>query len=390
MRLVVTVPLVCCVFCTFVATPAVAQIGGPQAADWEEGWISLGAHHPDFGWQAVGEATWTQDENKVVSDGEPGWLFTTTEWADFELEVDFRPLDANSGIFIRSKLDPIDPTKDCYEINIAPDDNPFPTGSLVGRQRRRKPAVSRPDAKGWYRIRIVAEGDLIHVFNSGQLVTVYTDPSPIAKGYIGLQSNGGRVQFKNVRLKPLGTKPIFNGKDLTGWKTDLAGPAKFSVTDAGELEVLGGSGQVESEGLYGDFVMQFECKVNGDGLNSGMFFRSIPGEKMNGYECQISNAYDDGDRSKPSDCGTGGIFRRTNARYVVASDHKWFGVTLNVSGPHMAAWVNGIQVTDWTDTREPDVNPRRGLRLEPGTFCIQAHDPTTNLLLRNIRVAELP
>ncbi len=51
--------------------------------------------------------------------------------------------------------------------------------------------------------------------------------------------------------------------------------------------MLGGSGQLESDGEYGDFVLQFECKVNGDGLNSGVFFRCIPGEKMNGYECQI-------------------------------------------------------------------------------------------------------
>ena len=52
--------------------------------------------------------------------------------------------------------------------------------------------------------------------------------------------------------------------------------------------------------------------------------------------------------------------------------------------------VNGYQVTDWTDHRPPHDNPRSGLRLEPGTISLQAHDPTTNLRFRNLRIAELP
>ena len=56
----------------------------------------------------------------------------------------------------------------------------------------------------------------------------------------------------------------------------------------------------------------------------------------------------------------------------------------------MAAWVNGYQVSDWVDRRKPNKNPRRGLRLEPGTIMIQGHDPTTDLLFRNLRISELP
>ena len=70
--------------------------------------------------------------------------------------------------------------------------------------------------------------------------------------------------------------------------------------------------------------MQLEVFVNGRGLNSGIFFRCIPGDITNGYESQIHNGFKDGDRSKPADCGTGGIFRRQNARRVVADDFQWF------------------------------------------------------------------
>jgi hypothetical protein len=52
----------------------------------------------------------------------------------------------------------------------------------------------------------------------------------------------------------------------------------------------------------------------------------------------------------------------------------------------MGAWVNGIQVSDWTDIRDVDVNPRRGKRLEAGTIMIQGHDPTTDALFRQIRI----
>ncbi|MBL9122300.1 MAG: DUF1080 domain-containing protein, partial [Planctomycetaceae bacterium] len=115
-----------------------------------------------------------------------------------------------------------------------------------------------------------------------------------------------------------------------------------------------------------------------------------PGEFTQGYECQIQNAYQNGDRTQPVDCGTGGFYRRQNAREVVANDLEWFRMTLIATGPHMAAWVNGRQVSDWTDTRPPHENPRQGLRLTGGTLSLQGHDPTTDLLFRGLKIVELP
>ncbi|HTN74465.1 MAG TPA: DUF1080 domain-containing protein, partial [Pirellulaceae bacterium] len=143
-------------------------------------------------------------------------------------------------------------------------------------------------------------------------------------------------------------------------------------------------------GQYGDFVLQMACISNAPNLNSGLFFRCIPGEDMNGYECQIHNGMKNNDPTKPLDCGTGGFYRRSDARRIVAKDLEWFELTLIATGPHMAAWVNGVQVSDWTDTRKADANPRKGLRLEKGTLMLQGHDPTTNLSFKNIVVGELP
>ena len=109
---------------------------------------------------------------------------------------------------------------------------------------------------------------------------------------------------------------------------------------------------------------------------------------MNGYESQIHNGTIGGDRTKPMDCGTGGIFRRQNARLVVANDLAWFHKTIIADGPHMAVWVNGYQVSDWIDDRQPHANPRNGRRTAAGTLQIQGHDPTTNLSFRDFRIAE--
>jgi len=55
----------------------------------------------------------------------------------------------------------------------------------------------------------------------------------------------------------------------------------------------------------------------------------------------------------------------------------------------MAAWVNGVQVSNWFDDRKPHENPRKGLRLDPGTIMIQGHDPETDALLKQISIAKI-
>ena len=195
-----------------------------------------------------------------------------------------------------------------------------------------------------------------------------------------------------IHYRPQGTISIFNGKDLKGWKKFAADEAKaiseFAVTDAKELKLTNGPGDLQTEAKYGDFVLQFECKTNGEALNSGIFFRCIAGEYQNGYECQIQNAFKDGDRTKPADFGTGAVYRRIAARKVVANDKEWFSVTLMARGPNIATWVNGYPVVSWVDERAKNDNPRKGLRTEAGHLSIQGHDKTTDILFRNLRIAE--
>jgi len=323
----------------------------------------------------------------TATEGDQGLLCTTSQFGNYVLRVDFRAAKGcNSGVFLRTSPNPPNVTTRAYELNIAPPDNRFPTGSLVERQR----VEGIPESVEWRTFEVTADGARLVVKLDGRQILDFTDPKPIGRGYVGLQFRSGKIEFRNVKLRPLATKPIFNGKDLTGWKTYSAQTypemkSVFSVTPEGWLNVRNGPGQLESEGQYANLTLQLEVFGNGDKLNSGVFFRCIPGEKMNGYECQICNSYDDG-----GDCGTGGIFRRSRARKIVAKDREWFAMTLHAVDNRMAVWVNGYQVTEWIDTRMPNKNPRKGLRLEPGTIMIQGHDPTPDLSFRNLRIAEVP
>jgi 3-keto-disaccharide hydrolase len=354
-----------------------------------DGWIALFDGKTLFGWQPHSKADWkVADGAIVVTGGEKGLLCTSVRFSDYVLKADFKAAKGtNSGIFLRTApvVGKDDITTKCYELNIAPSDNPFPTGSLVGRQK----AKEVPDGEDWQSFEVTVDGAKVNVKLNGEDVLSYEDAAPIGRGHIGLQLNEGRVAFKNIKLKPLHLENMFNGKSLAGWKSPPQSKSEFTVTPAGEINVKNGSGCLETEKSYGDFVMQLECISHKPELNSGVFFRCIPGQLMNGYESQIHNGIKNGDRTQPKDAGTGAIFRRTTARLVVSDDGQWFHKTIVADGPHMAVWVNGFQVTDWTDERMPNENPRQGLRTEPGTIQIQGHDPTTDLSFRNLRIAEL-
>ena len=355
-----------------------------------EGWISLFDGESLYGWRNESDANWRVENGAITVDQgtEPGLLRTTTQFDDFELRLQFKPSrGVNSGVFCRTSPRPKSPAGDCYEINIVDDPkHAYQTGSLVAREKAKSIELT---ADRWHSMRIKFLEGKVEVAINGKVVCRHQDSRALGRGYIGLQFNRGQVSFRNLFLKPLRLDPLFDGSDLKQWTTYTEMAGKFSVTESGDLHVENGPGQLESKRELGDFWLQLDARTNAKELNSGIFFRCIPGQKMNGYEVQIHNGFADGDRNRPTNCGTGGIFRRSSARRVVSDDEKWFTLTLSAVGPHFSVWVDGQQVCDWTDQRKPDENPRRGQRLEAGTLMLQAHDPTTDLFFRAIRAREL-
>lgn len=364
-----------------------------EKKDAAEGWIRLFDNETLFGWKANSDLNWTVKDGTITADtGKPGLLLTTFELADYEFQCDYKlAKGGNSGIFIRTPFEPKDPAKDCYEFNMCDSHPAFATGSIVGRK---KADAAASGEEVWKSIHLVVMGNRIQAKIDGKDVIDFIDESDAKRssGHIGLQMNGGKIEFRNVRLKPLGADPIFTGKDLSGWRNVPGSKAKFEATD-GTIHATNGSGFLETERTWGDFVLQFDARTNGANLNSGLFFRAEPGTEAtpsNGYELQIQNGYQDGDRTRPVDAGTGAIYRRTTARKVVSNDNEWFRATLIANGPHFSIWVDGYQVTDWTDDRAADPNPRKGKRVEPGHISLQAHDASTDVSFGNLAVAEIP
>ncbi len=370
-------------------TPAVNTLTQKQV---EAGWMQLFDGTTTFGWKARGGAEW-----KLVDDAvqgtclgtSMGMLSTTSLFADYELHVEsWIEEDANSGIMLRAPLEGEITGDNSYEVNIYDKHKSYQTGGIVNIQRpkRKVHSVGR-----WTAFDITAEGDHIVVLVDGKKTADVHDNKHVS-GVIALQSWGkGSVRFRNVRIRPLSLKSIFNGKDLSGWKP-LPGKSVFSVTSEGYLNIKNGGGDIQTEGQWGDFILQLDIYSNGDHLNSGVFFRSLPGVFWGGYESQVRNQWEGDDRNKPVDYGTGGLYNRFPARKVVSSDREWFYMTVLANGAHVAIWVNGYQTCDYVDTR-PEArsgSARDGVRTKPGVFSLQGHDPTTDLSFRNIRAVELP
>ena len=360
-----------------IAAAADAKPNTLTPKDIADGWILLFDGETTFGWN--GDKGWKAADGVLApTDGKPPRLLTTSAFGAFELSVDYELRALTPKAFIRfgcgadGKAVPGRTTDVSFILD--PTAKPQPgrwvtfTLSVTeeGADQIGKWAFESRDATG-----------------TGQGRT----EKRRAQGHIAFEGN---VALRNIRLKPLGQKPLFNGKDLTGWKEFAGKKSKFTVNDKKELNVKDGPGDLRTEGEYDDFILQLECISNGKALNSGIFFRCIPEQYQNGYEAQIQNGYKDGDRTKPVDFGTGAIYRRVPARKVVSNDHEWFTMTVLARGNHIATWVNGYQTVDWTDDRTPDDNPRKGSKTGKGHISIQGHDPTTDLSFRNLRIAEIP
>ena len=327
-----------------------------------KGWIALFDGRSLFGWRAESRTNWHVENGELVADeGESGLLRTASQFDDFELWLEYAS-EATTQVFLRT--------------------SPKPRG-------RDAIAIDVAETAGEYRkLRIKVVVDVLEIAIDGSAIDLSSNAiAAVRRGYIGLHFNGKPVRFRKVLLRPIFT-PDDTLSALSAWHASHG--IGFTAKTPGNqtIELTGGPGFLESRKPFANFIFQSQCNISMGG-NSGVFFRCIPGENTNGYESQIDNSMTDGDPGRPANGGTGGVFRRKDARRIVARDEAWFAKTIVVEGPHVAVWVNGFQVTDWTDKRAPNVNPRRGLRMQAGSLMLQGHDEHTSVRFREIRVREI-
>ena len=338
--------------------------------------ISLFNGRDLFGWKSENrEMDWRVENGEIrVTNGPAGLLRTTTQFDNYILSLEFWATEeTNSGVFLRTSPRPRSPGVDCFELNIAAI-NPYPTGSLVGQVRTKE--VFRSET--WHQLKIHVTRELFCAWIDGKM-TVQSKLGPKGKGFIGLQKNQGEVRFKNIRLMPILQRMKPNDWNL---KDTYASTANW---DKDVLVLSGGSGQVESNRSFGNFLFFTSFKTGVLKSNSGVFFRCIPNAKMMGYESQIEFPA----QGETLDWPVGSIFRRHKARESSAKDLEWGEMFIHADGPRVAVWINGEQVTDWSDRRKRNENPRRGLRTEAGTIILQGHDPNTKMEFKDMAVVEL-
>jgi hypothetical protein len=163
---------------------------------------------------------WGAENGLLYVNGSGGaWLMTEKEYGDYELRLEWKvPIKGNSGVGLRAPMTG-DPAYQGMEIQILDDANyknlrPTQyTGSIYDVVAPSK-NVTKP-AGEWNTYVITAKGPKITIeLNGTKVVDANLDdykaehgkkhPGLLRdKGHIGLQSHDGRVEFKNIYIKPL-------------------------------------------------------------------------------------------------------------------------------------------------------------------------------------------
>ena len=153
------------------------------------------------GWRATSKANWHVEDGAITVDsGERGFLVHEARYTNYELEIEFKAArGTNSGVFLNTTEKPKKLTEDCYELNIAPPDNPFPTGSLVARKK----FADAGETDGWRKFEVRVKDGHVTVKLDGTPVVDYHAESPATGDLIGLQLNSGRIAFRNIRVRTL-------------------------------------------------------------------------------------------------------------------------------------------------------------------------------------------
>jgi hypothetical protein len=166
------------------------------------------------GWTVYGTEKWYVEKGVLVSESGPdkgyGYLGTTAEYGDFEVELEFKQeANGNSGVFIRST---VDGTKvSGWQVEVAPPGND--TGGIYesyGRGWLIKPDPEKDKALKfgeWNTMRIVVQGDRVISYVNGVEMVNYADEKIGAgKGGVLLQIHDGggiKVYWRNIVLKKL-------------------------------------------------------------------------------------------------------------------------------------------------------------------------------------------
>lgn len=199
------------------------------------------------------------------------------------------------------------------------------------------------------------------------------------------------------RAESDGWKPLFNGKDLAGWKH--VGPGEMTVEN-GLLQTKGGMGLLYwTGGKLGHCVIRVVFRMRDQNDNSGVYIR-IPVEPREpwmpvhyGYEVQIDN---EPEKSNEDDHHvTGALYSISKALARPGKPGpEWNALEITLDGPKTIVVLNGVKVTDYTEgqpvpERKFDFEPHRGPRPDEGFIGLQNHGDHDVVFFREVAVRPL-
>ena len=188
-----------------------------------------------------------------------------------------------------------------------------------------------------------------------------------------------------------GWKPLFNGKDLEGWKANEK-PETFAVKD-GELVVRGDRSHLfyvgkENDAKFKNFELRLEIMAKAK-ANSGVYVHTEfqpDGWPAKGYEIQVNNTHQDPKK-------TAGVYAIKDNFTAPAKDGEWFTMDITVKDKTITTKVNGKEITTWVEPegwQPPKGFDGRKLNPNGGTIAIQGHDPGSEVHYRKIEIKPLP
>jgi hypothetical protein len=193
--------------CLFVALAAAEDKKADQPV-LEKGFTSLFNGKDLTGWHVEnnGKFSVKKKEGVIFLNRGGGWLRSDKQYKDFELRLDFRFLNkgADSGIFIKASKEGKNWPDKNYQVQTMDNDS---ICSLFGPGVKQKKDAAKlkkvmKKTSHWQTYAITAKGKHLEVRLNGELINTVEglDPRP---GYIGLQGEGGQLEFKNIRIKVL-------------------------------------------------------------------------------------------------------------------------------------------------------------------------------------------
>jgi hypothetical protein len=200
-----------------------------------------------------------------------------------------------------------------------------------------------------------------------------------------------------ARLPEPEWKPVFNGRDLAGWKH--VGKGDMTVQD-GLIRTQGGMGLLYwAGGTLGQCRIRVVYKMRDFNDNSGVFIR-IPIEPREawmpvhyGFEVQIDNHPETSNEDEYHVTGT--LYSLTKPlAFPGKPGPEWNTMIITIDGPRTIVEVNGVKVTDYTEgqpvpQRQYDFEPQRGARPNAGYMGLQNHSESDVIFFKEVSVQSL-